>query len=227
MLVRDVMNAEVISVTPDDTLAKALVLTRHHRVRHLAVQLNTGDLVGILSDRDIRLAMPSPLTTADAERADFLERTAIASVMTREVITVGPDETVEDAAKLLYRHRIGSLPVIDSDRNLRGILTETDILHAFVRILGVAEPSSRIEVDLQDRPGELGKALSLISERGINVVSVIVPSYRNLDRKTAIVHLGTIDPREAIEALERAGYRVGWPAFARDVRVTDRTRSQG
>lgn len=219
MLVRDSMQREIVTVTPDDTLATALRLTRQHRTRHLPVVRAGGDLAGILSDRDIRLAMPSPLTTPDAERADFLERTAIAGIMSREVVTVGPEETIEDAAKLLYRHRIGSLPVIDAQQRLIGILTETDILHAFVRILGVAEPSSRIEVALEDRPGQLGLALTIISEStGLNVVSVLVPSSRDHGQKVAILHLGTIDPREAIDALEQAGFDVGWPSFDRDVR---------
>jgi acetoin utilization protein AcuB len=222
MLVRDGMNREVITITPDDTLATALALTREHRIRHLPVRLGDDDLVGILSDRDIRLAMPSPLTTPDAERTDFLERTPIAVVMTRTVITIGPDEPIEDAASLMYRHRIGSLPVVDAERRLLGILTETDILHALVRILGVTEPSSRIEVALQDQPGALGHALSVISQvSGLNIVSIIVPSYRQEDRKTAVLHLGTIDPREAIRALEGAGYPVGWPSLARGVEMLE------
>ena len=215
MLVRNWMQREVVTVTPDDTLATALRLTRKHRVRHLPVVLPTGDLAGILSDRDIRLAMPSPLTTPDAERSDFLERTAIAGIMTREVITIGPEETVEDAAKQLYHHRIGSLPVVDAHLRLEGIITETDILHAFVRILGVAEPSTRIEVALEDRPGELGRALSVISEAaGLNIVSVVVPPLRDGGRKTAMLNLATIDPREAIQALQGAGFPVGWPSLA-------------
>ncbi|MQA91702.1 MAG: CBS domain-containing protein [Gemmatimonas sp.] len=218
MLVRNCMSRELITVTPDDTLATALVLTRRHRVRHLPVVLLGGDLVGILSDRDIRLAMPSPLTTPDAERSDFLERTAIAGIMSRDVVTVGPDDTIEDAAKLLYRHRIGALPVVDPQQQLRGILSETDILHAFVRILGVAEPSSRIEVELPDRPGELGKAMTMMSEAtGVNVVSIILPSLGRDENKTAVLHLATIDPREAIQVLEQGGYTVGWPSLARKV----------
>src|SRR5690554_5662621 len=102
MLVRDCMKRDVVTVTPDDTLATALMLTRKHRIRHLPVLLEGGALAGMISDRDIRLAMPSPLTTADAERAEYLERTAIGGVMTRDVVSVGADETIEDAAKLLY-----------------------------------------------------------------------------------------------------------------------------
>jgi acetoin utilization protein AcuB len=88
--------------------------------------------------------------------------------------------------------------------------------------LGVAEPSSRIEVGLTDRPGELGRALATIGEEsGVNIVSVIVPSLVRDERKTAILHLATIDPREAIRALEAAGYQVGWPSLGRDLRLPD------
>lgn len=215
MLVRDWMQREVITVTPDDTLAKALQLTRKHRVRHLPVILQSGEVTGILSDRDIRTAMPSPLTEPDANRSAFLERTAIASLMTREVITIGSTENIEDAAKQLYRHRIGSLPVVNAAMCLEGIITETDILHAFVRILGVNEPSTRIEVALEDRPGELGRALTAIGEQaGLNIVSVVVPPLRDGGRKKAVLNLATIDPREAIDALERVGFPVGWPSLA-------------
>lgn len=215
MLVSDCMIRDVITVTPDDSLATALALTRQHRIRHLPVVLAGGDLAGILSDRDIRLAMPSPLTTPDPERTEFLERTAIATVMTRDVITTGPDDTIEDAAKLLTRHRIGALPVVDGFQQMKGLISETDILHAFVRLLGVSEPSSRIELALQDTPGELGRALMIINEAtGLNVVSVLVPSEAHDGRKLAILHLGTIDPRPAINGLEAAGYVVGWPTLA-------------
>lgn len=220
MLVLTRMNREPVTVTPDDTLADALRLTRSHRIRHLPVVLPTGMVTGIVSDRDIRLAMPSPLTVADAERSDFLERTAVAAVMTREVVTVLPHDTVEDAAKLLYRHRIGSVVVVDEAGLLQGILTETDILHAFVQILGGGERASRIEVALPDRPGALAGAIRVISdELRLNIVSIVVPSAAAQARKTAVVHLATIDPREALAGLETAGYEVGWPSLEYDLRA--------
>jgi len=214
MFVRDCMKRDVVTVTPDDSLATALRLTRQHRIRHLPVVHSRGDLAGIVSDRDIRLAMPSPLTTADDERAAFLERTSIASIMSRNVITTGPGASIEDAAMLLYRHRIGALPVLDGRQRLRGVISETEILHAFIRILGVTEPSSRIEIALEDRTGELGRALMIVSEQaGLNISSVLVPPFGENGRKVAILRLETIDPREVIQALESAGYVVGWPAL--------------
>ena len=213
------MRRDPVTVTPDQTLAEVLRLTRQHRIRHIPVVLPSRDLAGILSDRDIRLAMPSPLTVPDQERTEFLERTPVAAVMTREVITASPVETIEDAAKRLHSHRIGSLPVVSAAGELLGILTETDILHAFVQILGGAEPSSRIEIALPDEPGVLVGALRIVGdEQGTNIVSMVVPSLVAQARKTAILHLATIDPREVVRALEEAGYEVGWPSLDWDLR---------
>lgn len=219
MLVQDRMTRDPVAVSPDHTLADALRLTREHRVRHLPVVAG-GALAGILSDRDVRLAMPSPLGEADADRAAFPGRTPVAEVMTRDVITVGPRETVEDAARLLHRHRIGALPVVDAEGRLLGILSETDVLRAFVELLGIATPSSRLEVALPDRPGELARAMGVLGELGLNVTGLMVPpAGRRADgRRVAVVHVNTIDPREAVEALERAGWEVGWPSLDADLR---------
>jgi acetoin utilization protein AcuB len=219
MLVKHRMTSDPITVTPDETLAHALQLTRKHRIRHLPVVGRDDRLAGILSDRDIRLAMPSPLNVEDAERADFLERTPVAAVMTRKVITVRENETIENAARQLYRHRIGSLPVVQENNRLLGILTETDILHAFVQILGGMEPASRIEIALPDLPGQLAAAMRILGEdHRLNIVSVVVPSIRGQNRKVAIVHVDTINPEEAIRALESAGFQVGWPSLEEDLR---------
>lgn len=219
MLVQDRMTRDPVAVSPDHSLADALRLTRERRIRHLPVVAG-GALAGILSDRDVRLAMPSPLAEADADRAGFLARTPVAEVMTRDVITVGARETVEDAARLLHRHRIGALPVVDAEGALLGILTETDVLRAFVELLGIATPSSRFEVALPDRPGELARAMQLLGgELGLNVTGLMVPPARRPDgRRVAVVHVNTIDPREAVEALERAGWEVGWPSLDADLR---------
>lgn len=218
MLVKDRMRPRPVTVTPDSTLADALRLTREHRIRHLPVVLPSGELAGILSDRDIRLAMPSPLTVPDDERTGFLERTPIGAVMTREVITISPLETIEDAARILYRHRISALPVVNARGDLEGILTETDILHAFVRLLGGTQACSRIEAVIPDRPGEMARALRIISEElGLNVVSMLVPAAGQGEARAAIINVATIDPREALTALQKAGYRVGWPALENDL----------
>lgn len=218
MLVKNRMTADPVSVAPDDTLADALRLTREHRVRHLPV-VRGGALVGILSDRDLRSAMPSPLEVEDAARAARVGETPVSQVMTAEVITVGPLDTVEDAAKLLCRHRIGALPVVDAHGGLLGMLGETDVLNAFAEILSAGGASSRLEISLSDRPGELARALRILGdELRLNINSLMVLPGDEGGRKTVIVHVGTIDPREAVAALERAGAIVGWPSLEADLR---------
>ena len=218
MLVKKRMTADPVSVSPDDSLAHALRLTREHRIRHLPV-VRGGELVGILSDRDIRLAMPSPIEVADPERAAMLERTPVERVMTREVITAGPFDAVEDAAQQICRHRIGALPVVDAHGHLLGMITETDVVTAFAEVLSAGGPSSRLEVSIADRPGELARLLGIIGGGlKLNVTSLMVLPRGEGGRKTAIVHVATIDPREAIEALEQAGAIVGWPSLEADRR---------
>lgn len=218
MLVKNHMTRDPVAVAPESTLADALRLTREHRIRHLPV-VRGAELVGVLSDRDIRLAMPSPLSVADADRAAFLERTTIAQVMTAEVITAGPLDAVEDAAKLMRRHRVGSLPVVSAEGTLLGILTETDILHAFAALLDAGRASSRLEVSAPDRPGELARIVSIVGDRlRLNISGVLALPPEERGRRTVILHVGTIDPREAIGALEAAGYRVGWPSLEADLR---------
>ncbi len=213
------MTRDPFTVGPDDTLSHALRLTREHRIRHLPVTDGEGVLVGIVSDRDVRLAMPSPLTVADPERVAFLDRTPVSAIMTREVVTVSPGDPIEDAAKTLCRHRIGAVPVTDTAGRLEGILSETDLLGAMVQILGGTEPASRLEVALADRPGELARAVAILAEHSVNIVSLLVSPVRVDGDKTVIFHVGTIDPREPLHALEAAGFRVGWPSLEEDVRA--------
>lgn len=219
MLVSKRMTRDPLTVSPGQPLAAALRLTREKRIRHLPV-VDDGELVGMVSDRDVRLAMPSPLTEPDDERVAFLERTPVSAVMRRAVVTVGPYDTVEDAAKEMRRRRIGAIPVVDAHGRLLGILSESDVLDAFVEILGPAGASSRIEVAMDDRPGELARAMRIVGEeQRVNVCSMMIPPGQEGGRRTAVLHIATIDPRETITALEAGGFQVGWPSLETDLRA--------
>lgn len=217
MLASKRMTRNPVSASPDLPLAEALRLAREHRIRHLPV-VSGGEVVGIVSDRDLRLALPSPLAPSGDDTA-AVERTPIERVMTREVVTIGPYDSVEDAAKLMHRHRIGALPVVDAHGALLGMLSESDVLAAFAEMLGPPGASSRLELALPDRPGELARAMGILgADLGLNVCSLLVPPGRAGGERIVIVHVATIDPREAVAALEGAGYRVGWPSLEMDLR---------
>jgi CBS domain-containing protein/nucleotide-binding universal stress UspA family protein len=130
MLVREWMTTVPVTVRPDAPVAEAQHLMRHRRIRHLPV-VEGGRLVGIITDRDVRTTLPSPATSlAVGEIRYLLDRLLVERVMTRSVITIGPDAPIADAVGLVLAHRIGALPVMEDDR-LVGIITETDLLRAF------------------------------------------------------------------------------------------------
>ncbi|MDP9412275.1 MAG: CBS and ACT domain-containing protein [Actinomycetota bacterium] len=212
LLVKDSMTREVVTLSPEDTAKVALALCRERRIRHLPV-LEEGGLVGIVSDRDLRAAAP-PL--GDPGRAAALAEIRIGEVMAREVVTVAPDDPIEQAANTMRERRIGCLPVVESGE-LVGILTASDVMDALVYLVGAHEPGSRLEVSLPDRPGSLAGAAGVFGMCGINIVSAAMGTTREPDEERAtrervvVFRVDTIDTTEAVGYLEEAGYTVLWP----------------
>ena len=211
MLVRDRMTREVLTVSPDTNIADALSITRENAIRHLPV-IDDGALVGLVTDRDLRLALPAPWQDeSDAERRQLRNRT-VADLMTEDVITVSPESLIEEAAKLFYENRIGCLAVMEEGK-LAGILTASDLLRAFVDIFTAHERSSRLEIQMPNRPGELARVVRLIGiDHKINITGmVLAPAPSAPDESLMTIHVATRKPQDLIEALEKMGYRVGWP----------------
>ena len=212
LLVEDSMTRGVVVLAPETTAGEALALCRERRIRHLPV-LREGELVGIVSDRDLRSATPA---LGDPGRAEALRNLRVADVMTRDVVTTRPDAPIEEAANTMREGRIGCLPVVE-DGVLAGILTSSDVMEALVRLIGAHEPGSRLVASMPDRPGTLAGAAGIFGVLGINIVSVVAgpspdpPPGEQGPWRAAIFRIDTINPAEAIETLERAGYSVLWP----------------
>ena len=131
MRVSDLITGPPITIPRDTPVLEARRVMQTRAIRHLLV-VEDGILVGIVTDRDIRLNMPSPATTLSVWEVNYLlARLTVDEVMTKTVIVVEPDRPAHDAAVLLLSEKIGALPVLDGDR-LVGIVTETDFLRAFV-----------------------------------------------------------------------------------------------
>ena len=130
MRVRELMTPTPITVAPETSVVDARHLMATRRIRHLLV-LDGARLVGIVTDRDIRLNLPSPATSLSVWELNYLlARLAVKEVMSRSVVTVGPDRTAAEAARIMVEHKIGALPVLEAEL-LVGIVTETDFLRAF------------------------------------------------------------------------------------------------
>jgi acetoin utilization protein AcuB len=211
LLVRDSMTREVVTVGPETTAAEALALCREKGIRHLPV-LEGGWLVGMISDRDLRSATPA---LGDSDRAEALERIRVADEMAKEVATVRPEDPIEEAAIEMYERKIGCLPVVD-DGDLVGIVTSSDVMRAFVRLVGAHAPGSRVEVALSRRPGAFAGVAGILQNAGVNIVSVLASSKGEDEagERVAVFRIDTIDPRRVVEGLEAAGYAVRWPPGA-------------
>jgi acetoin utilization protein AcuB len=132
MTVSELMTTSLITVSPETPVLDARQLMLEKRIRHLLVA-DGSKLVGIVTDRDIRLNLPSPATSLSVWEINYLlARMTVVSAMTKQVVTIGPRQQARDAAQMMLDHRIGALPVVDGDR-LAGIITETDLLRAFVK----------------------------------------------------------------------------------------------
>jgi len=152
MLVKERMKRDPVTAKKDDSFRYALKLIRKEGIRHLPVVENKK-VVGIVTDRDLRQAAPSPATTLEVHELNFLlERLKIEAIMTKKVITIGQDADLLDAAKLLLTHKIGCLPVVDQDE-LVGIITEGDLLRALVEMAERTGAAPATELMVEDRPG--------------------------------------------------------------------------
>ena len=139
MQIREWMSPHPISVSPSTSVSEARELMQRKRIRHLLV-LEEGRLVGIVTDRDIRLNLPSPATSLSVWEVKYLlDKLTVERAMTRPVVTIAPDRSVGEAVRLMLEHKIGALPVTEGARVV-GIITETDLLRAFAQVLEEPAP---------------------------------------------------------------------------------------
>jgi acetoin utilization protein AcuB len=206
MIVAQRMRKPVITASPTTTLAQAQALLRDHAIRHLPV-VEGGKLVGIVSSRDIRAAVPLPAAPEEARAyAERLQALPVSDVMAREVVAVVPFTPVEHCARLMTEYKIGCLPVVAEGR-IEGMVTTTDVLAMMAEMMGVHEAGSRIEVEVPAAPGALGEVARIIESHGVGIASIASVPASERGRTRLVMRLQTINPRPVIEALERAGYQ--------------------
>lgn len=200
MLVGKRMTKPVITVSPDLPIQEALAQMHREKVRRFPVVNNRGQLVGIVSEKDLLNASPSDATSLSIYEINYLlSKITVERVMTTDVITIDDDCPIEEAARILADKKIGSLPVFH-DGKLVGIITETDIFKVFLELLGARKPGVRMTVLVSDVPGKLFELTGVIRDLGGNLISVGTfmgddPTSRNLTFKVDHV---------SIEALEKA-----------------------
>lgn len=208
MLVEQIMNVEVSTLTKENTIADAVELMSERRIRHIPIIDQEKQLVGLVTDRDIKDATPSVFSSDDNRE---IMKQPLGSIMTKEVITGHPLDFVEEVSSIFYDSKIGCLPILQ-DQKLVGIITQSDLLHTLVELTGAHQPGSQIEIRVRNKPGMLFKVFSCIQNCKVNILSVLVyPDKKDEDFKIVVLRIQTMNPLRLIEELEASGYEVLWP----------------
>ena len=174
MLVKGWMTTDVVTIDEDASMMKASIVMKEKKIRCLPIVNKRGDLVGIVSDRDLKDAAPSKATTLDVYELNYLiSSIKIKDLMITNLAYVRPDETVEFAAILMLENKISSLPVINNKGALIGIITQTDIFKVLINIAGVYTGGIQFAFSLEDRPGSIKEAADVIRSYGGRIVSIL------------------------------------------------------
>lgn len=208
MLVEQIMNTSVPSLTPDHTINDALKLLKEKKIRHLPIINDKRQVLGVVTDRDLKDATPS--TLQNVSDPSIYNRT-LEEIMTKNPITGHPLDFVEETASIFYDNRIGCLPIV-SHGKLVGMITESDLLYKFIELTGVHQPGSQIEIRVPNKPGVLFDVSKVFHDQKVNVLSVLVyPDKDHSDYKILVLRVKTINPLELIKSIRAEGYEVLWP----------------
>jgi acetoin utilization protein AcuB len=209
MLVRDRMTAPAVTIHTDTAFQEAVKLMREKGFRRLPVVDKRGALIGIVSERDLLHASPSPASSLSIWEMNYLLwKLKIDEVMTRNVLSVAADTPIEEAARLMVAHKIGGMPVVDADGKVVGVITETDIFKAFTEILGSDEAGVRLTIEVPSGGGVLSKLSTAIFEMGGNIVSVGSMDHEGDGVRHLLIKVRDVSKDELIAKLESLGDHV-------------------
>ncbi len=185
MLVKNWMSKKVITVEVDDSMQNAIYILQEKDIKMLPV-MEKGEIVGIITDRDLKKASPSDATTLDMHELLFLiSKIKIRDLMKKSVYTVQPDCTVEEAAAVLLEKKISGLPVVDENSRLLGIITRSDLFRVIISLTGLGKKGVQFAIRIKDMPGPIKEVRELIHEYGGRTASIFSswdnapPDYMN------------------------------------------------
>lgn len=210
MFVSETMHAEVITVMPDTKLADARTLMLSNKIRHLPVVDAAGKLKGIVTDRDMRDALPSSLLSQAEYERTFAQvmNHSVAEIMTPNPLTIAGYYTLQDTLMMMEKKKVGALPVVDRDGLLTGIMSTRDLLRAFVNIMGIGEPGTLLCIQVDEQPGQLKKIVDIVTAENVSLGSVLVARYWDQDKRAIFPYLLTTNVITIKQKLSEAGFEL-------------------
>ncbi len=196
MKIKDLMIPNPITITEKASIREAIECMKINAIRHLPVISKGKRLIGFVTLADLKQGL-IPSMVSDLTLSDL---------MIKDPITVDPDSDIEIAAQLIYKHKIGGMPVVKNGK-LVGIITESDILRTFIDMMGILTASSRIDVVVGDAPDRFQKALNIINESGGSIINVGITGHRT-GKRVYFFRLSPCRTETIKTALEKKGFKV-------------------
>ena len=196
MKINSLMIPDPITITENTSIREAIELMKINSIRHLPVVAKGDKLKGFLTLADLKQGL-LPSMLGDLSLKDFI---------IKNPIVVRPDDDIEIAAQLIYKHKIGGMPVVQNDK-LVGIITETDILRTFIDMMGLLTASSRVDLVVGDEPGGFRNVLQIINDSGGDIINVGMTT-QEASKRVYYFRLSPCNTKVIRKALEKGGYQV-------------------
>ena len=199
MLIRNFMTKDVITIDEQESMPKAVQLLKQHKINMMPVT-RQGKLVGVITDRDLKQASPSQATDLDMHELKYLlAKIKLKDIMTKNVITVPPDFTIEETAEVLIQHDISGAPVVDDRGEMVGIITSTDLFKALIALSGLGRKGIEFAFQIEDRPGSIKELTDIIRVAGGRIASIMTSvdrvreGWRNIFIRAYDINRETLD----------------------------------
>ncbi|MDO9567146.1 MAG: CBS domain-containing protein [Candidatus Desulfaltia sp.] len=207
MFVSKSMTTKVITINKDADIFEAREKMAEHQIRHLPVITKDYQLIGIVSDRDIRSAMP--LSDYNSKKTSAkIAKLKIKDIMTIDPITISPLHTIQDALVLMQKTRVGAFPVVDEKGKLRGIISVRDLLRAFINVMGMEDPGILMCIIVEEKLGQMKKIVDAITEEHISFGSIMVARYWDEEKRAVFPYLLTQNINPLKKKFKNMGYEV-------------------
>ncbi len=178
MLIRNFMTKNVITIDDEESMPKAVQLLKQHKISMMPVT-HQGKLVGVITDRDLKQASPSEATDLEIHELKYLlNKIKIKDIMTKQVITIPPDYTIEEAAEILMNRDISGAPVVNDQGQMEGIITSTDLYKALIALSGLGRRGIQFAFQIEDQPGTIKELTDVIRAAGGRIASIMSSSDR-------------------------------------------------
>jgi acetoin utilization protein AcuB len=202
------MTREVITIDQEATIFDAQELLAENKIRHLPIIDKERRLIGIITDRDIRSALPysSYMEHCGEKEKERVSKFKVKDIMTKDPISISPTYTIQDALLLIQNSKVGALPVVDDDLKLKGIISVRDLLRAFINVLGIREPGTLLCILAEDKIGQLKKIVDAITEENISFGSVLVARYWDENKRAVFTYLLAQNVAHVKKKLKNLGF---------------------